>query len=90
MSTHNVDVRHSAEVRVQDPLSTDSSKSKNGCKESEIDTTQGEEEDAEDDEGDEDKEGNSDNSTNSNEGDFIQEDNVQRSDDIGTTICRVC
>lgn len=84
-----VDVRHSVEVRVQDPVSTDSSRSENGCKESEKDTRQGEEEDAEDDEGDEDEDDNeedededgkgedSDNSTNSNEGGSIQEDNVQ-------------
>ena len=47
-----VDLRHSVEVRMQDPVSTDSSKSDNGYKGSEKDTRQGEEEDAENDDGD--------------------------------------
>ena len=65
---------------MHDPVSTDSSKSDNGCKESEKNTRQGEEDDDGDDEEDEDEDGkgeDSDNSTNSNESGSIQEDNVQ-------------
>ena len=81
-----VDLGHSVEVRVQDPVSTvrDSSKSEDGCNESENDTQQGEEEDEEDEhendgeDEDEDSEGeDAANSTNSNKVDSSQVDSVQ-------------
>ena len=77
-----VDLHHSVKVRVQDPVSTvtDSSKSEDGCNESEKDTRQGEEEDEDDgeeDENEDDKDEDAAHSTNSNKGDSSQEDNVQ-------------
>ena len=83
-----VDLRHSVEVRVQDPVTTvtNSSKTEDGCNEREKDTRQHEEEDKEDDDEDDDGEEDEDedddgedaaHSTNSNIGDSSQEDNVQ-------------